>query len=170
MTKKDNLDTDNPDEIAGNYEKGKKKIPVLPPGIAILVHENGVLRIWDKDDFKPYDWQYRVIDKSDRYMLIDLDKEKAAPLVKSILNDLDLFPELRMLRLAHWLLYLVIFLSFIFPAYIAYFWAKTDGLAVIQKTLEEMKASPTKKPWSSIEDQSGIFKAKIQQQWTQKSE
>lgn len=38
-------------------------------------------------------------DSTEKFVLIDLDAGKAQPFVKSILNDLELFPELRMLKI-----------------------------------------------------------------------
>lgn len=82
--------------------------------MVILLREEGILKIGSEKDIKAGDWQYRISDASEGYMLIDLDHGKAQYLVKSILNDLSLFPELRMLKILQITLYactaLVLFL------------------------------------------------------------
>ncbi|HSW98195.1 MAG TPA: hypothetical protein VLF89_10300 [Candidatus Saccharimonadales bacterium] len=70
------------------------------------------MRIGDREDLKKNDWQYRMEDATKSYMLIDLDRGKAQPIVKSILNELDLFPEMRMLKLIQVMLLTAIILIF----------------------------------------------------------
>ena len=56
------------------------------------------MKLGRDSDIDYENWQYRMEDATKSYVLIDLDSAKAQPLVKSILNDLNLFPELRMLK------------------------------------------------------------------------
>lgn len=71
----------------------------------ILIREDGILRVWAQKDLKPWDWQYRITNATGQFTLIDIDHGKAMPLVKSILNDLSLFPELRILRVIEYTLF-----------------------------------------------------------------
>lgn len=70
----------------------------------ILVREKGTLRVWTEEDLKGEEWKYVITDKTGEYTLLDLDNTKAQFFVKAILNELELFPELRMLRMIQWML------------------------------------------------------------------
>lgn len=92
----------------------KKKLEIVKEEPKnILVIEDGILRIGKQEDLKKNDWQYRMEDATKNYMLIDLDRGKAQPIVKSILNELDLFPEMRMLKLIQAMLLTVLVLILI---------------------------------------------------------
>lgn len=97
----------------------------------ILLREEGILRIWTDADIKIWDWQYKCTDATEMYTFIDLDHGKAQYLVKSILNDLSLFPELRMLKVIQIWLYIVF-------AFVIIFWGLIFSMGGTNKQAEEI--------------------------------
>ena len=83
----------------------------------ILIVEDWILFEWNEDNLKDEKWTYKVRDQEWKFLLVDKDKSKAQPMVKTILNEIDLFPELKMLKIIQWMLLLLIVIGTIWVLY-----------------------------------------------------
>lgn len=80
----------------------------------ILVRDNWILKIGSKESFSWIEtWIYVQRDATGKYILIDFDSTKVAPIAKGILNELSLFPELKAIRFVWKFVYAILFLSII---------------------------------------------------------
>lgn len=158
------------EEIAGEKpeEKHTPEEKISEKKKVILLREDGILKIWSEKDIKKTDWQYRIQDATENFMLIDIDHGKAQPLVKSILNELDLFPELRMLRKIQFSLYVVGLLLFI-----TWLWGIVRSPTKLQveemgKTMAETKAETIKKTADPAEKVRQMLQYNTGAAWTAK--
>ncbi len=122
----------------------------------VLARQDWILRLANESEIKE-DWQYRLIDKSEEYCLIDYDAEKAQPIVKSILNDLNLFPELRILKQIRLIIIWLSTLSTILLFSIIFFKPDKDFIidtiaTINQNTPQKRQTIPEKEIEKSIID------------------
>lgn len=70
----------------------------------VLVRENWILKVWSTAIFANKEtWIYTQRDATEKYILVDFDSTKVAPIAKWILNELSLFPELKWIKwVARW--------------------------------------------------------------------
>ena len=98
-----------------------------------------------------------MIDKTESYCLIDYDAEKAQPIVKSILNDLDLFPELKILKQIRIFVVVLSILSIFLSSFILIFKPSkefiTEKLEANKQTTAQKKASTEALEMKSIINQ-----------------
>ena len=122
----------------------------------ILARQDGILRLASESEIKET-WQYRMIDKTESYCLIDYDAEKAQPIVKSILNDLDLFPELKILKQIRIFVVVLSILSIFLSSFILIFKPSkefiTEKLEANKQTTAQKKASTEALEMKSIINQ-----------------
>lgn len=134
-------------------EKKKEKPPKtssekiqseLKDDTIVLVRENGILRVWDKRVIENIEtWIYHQKDATWKYLLIDFDSTKVAPIAKGILNELSLFPELEEIRFNNILSYVLIFLWVV--CMISIFWRVPSTDSIVQSILSAQKTNETSK-------------------------
>ena len=75
----------------------------------ILVIKGGTLRLAEVDEFKNHkgeDIEIRqyVLDTVDKkYKIVDLDKSEVKPIIRSILGQIGLYPELGIVKMNRWI-------------------------------------------------------------------
>lgn len=99
----------NKEEVQGTTEKQQKIKPIR------LVLQKGTLRLEEPWEFTKKNWKKKKDEEEDeedemdihfykattidkRYEVVDLDKTEAGPLTRSILGQIGLFPELRIVK------------------------------------------------------------------------
>ena len=148
------------DEIVIDQKKEKKK--EKPPKTSsekiqselkddtiVLVRENGILRVWDKRVIENIEtWIYHQKDATWKYLLIDFDSTKVAPIAKGILNELSLFPELEEIRFNNILSYVLIFIWVV--CVISIFWRVPSTSSIVQAIIDNEKAAKTSSQTTEI--------------------
>lgn len=88
-----------------DYNTSEEKIKnQIKENTVVLIRENGILKVWSTAIFSNKEtWIYTQRDASEKYILVDFDSTKVAPIAKWILNELALFPELKWIKwVARW--------------------------------------------------------------------
>jgi hypothetical protein len=111
------IDSDHSDNFDSSENKIKNQIK---EDTIVLIRENWILKIGSTAIFSNKDtWIYTQRDATEKYILVDFDSTKVAPIAKWILNELSLFPELKWIKwVARWnyaiFFFLILTLSAVF--------------------------------------------------------
>jgi len=91
----------------------KNEVSILDPKQIILIMENWILRIGSEKELTKENWYYRKTDSSGVYTLIDYDNSSLQPLVKTVLNEVMDFPEIKLLKMVRFFQIVAILLMII---------------------------------------------------------
>lgn len=79
----------------------------------ILVIKWGTLRLAEAKEFKNSKWedielrQYTISTVDNKYKIVDLDKSEVKPIIRSILWQIGLYPELKIVSMTRWIVSIV---------------------------------------------------------------
>lgn len=82
----------------------------------ILVIKGGMVREAEKDEFKKTNGedieirQYSLSTVDNRYKIVDLDKSEVKPIIRSILWQIGLYPELKIVKSTRWIVSIIVVL------------------------------------------------------------
>lgn len=82
----------------------------------ILVIKGGMVREAEKDEFKKTNGedieirQYSLSTVDNRYKIVDLDKSEVKPIIRSILGQIGLYPELKIVKTTRWIVSIIVVL------------------------------------------------------------